>query len=107
MNKIGFSLFILLVFLMHSGNAQDKNMRPSQPFRLSRTTLFQRSNNIQPNGIFSNNSPSQNSNTPSPSYSFNYTLPKGAIFCRMEDALHKRFNIWIKFRMGTDDRYSN
>lgn len=40
-------------------------------------------------------------------YNFNYTLPKGAVFCRMEDALHKRFNLWIKFRMGNDDRYSN
>ena len=37
----------------------------------------------------------------------NCQLPKGAIFCRMEDALYKKFNIWIKFRMGNDDRYSN
>ena len=44
---------------------------------------------------------------PLANYSFNYTLPKGAIFCRMEDALHSHFNIWIKFRMGDDDRYSN
>lgn len=54
---------------------------------------------------------------PFTSYSFNpytrplppikYELPKGAIFCRMEDALHEHFNIWIKFRMGNDDRYSN
>ena len=44
---------------------------------------------------------------PLPNYSFNYILPKGAIFCRMEDALHSHFNIWIKFRMGDDDRYSN
>jgi len=36
-----------------------------------------------------------------------YTLPKGAIFCRMEDALYKHFNVLIKVRMGTDDRYSN
>jgi hypothetical protein len=35
------------------------------------------------------------------------TLPKGAIFCRMEDALHAHLNFWVKFRMGTDDRYSN
>jgi hypothetical protein len=38
---------------------------------------------------------------------FNYTLPKAAIFCRMEDALYKRLNFWLKFRMGSDDRYSN
>ena len=36
-----------------------------------------------------------------------YTLPKGAIFCRMEDVLYKHFNIWIKLRMGVDDKYSN
>ena len=36
-----------------------------------------------------------------------YTLPKGAIFCRMEDALHQRFNIWLKVRMGTEDKYSD
>ena len=44
---------------------------------------------------------------PIANYSFNYILPKGAIFCRMEDALHSHFNIWIKFRMGDDDKYSN
>ena len=39
---------------------------------------------------------------------FKYTLPKTtAVFCKLEDALHKRFNLWIKVRMGTDDRYSN
>jgi hypothetical protein len=37
----------------------------------------------------------------------NYTIPKGAIFCRMEDALYKHLNFWVKFRMGTDDKYSN
>jgi hypothetical protein len=36
-----------------------------------------------------------------------YTLPKGAIFCRMEDALYKHLNVLIKVRMGTDDKYSN
>ncbi len=34
-------------------------------------------------------------------------LPKGAIFCRMEDVIHAHLNFWVKFRMGTDDRYSN
>jgi hypothetical protein len=36
-----------------------------------------------------------------------YSLPKGAIFCRMEDALYNRLNFWVKIRMGDDDRYSN
>ncbi len=35
------------------------------------------------------------------------TLPKGAIFCRMEDAIYNKLNFWVKFRMGIDDRYSN
>ena len=34
-------------------------------------------------------------------------IPKGAIFCRMEDAIYKKLNFWFKFRMGTDDKYSN
>jgi len=38
---------------------------------------------------------------------FKCTLPKGAIFCRMEDAIFNHLNFWVKFRMGTDDRYSN
>jgi hypothetical protein len=36
-----------------------------------------------------------------------YSLPKGAIFCRMEDALHEHLNFWFKLRMGCDDTYSN
>jgi hypothetical protein len=42
-----------------------------------------------------------------PACSFKCTLPKGAIFCRMEDAIYNRLNFWVKFRMGTEDRYSN
>jgi hypothetical protein len=38
---------------------------------------------------------------------YKYTLPQGAIFCRMEDAIYNYLNFWVKFRMGTDDRYSN
>jgi hypothetical protein len=38
---------------------------------------------------------------------FKYTLPRGAIFCRMEEAIYNRLNFWVKFRMGTDERYSN
>jgi len=28
-----------------------------------------------------------------------------AFFCRMEDKLHERLNIWIKIRTGDDDSY--
>ena len=30
---------------------------------------------------------------------------KKPMFCRMEDNLHKRFNIWIVMRAGSDDEY--
>lgn len=38
---------------------------------------------------------------------FKYELPKGAIFCRMEDAIYNKLNFCVKLRMGTDERYSN
>ncbi|HSY77126.1 MAG TPA: hypothetical protein VK890_09740 [Bacteroidia bacterium] len=107
MNKMGFFLCLLFFTLLHSVNAQDKNVHISQPLTLTRTNLFQHSNNISYSSFLLSNNISQKLITPLPSNNFNYTLPKGAIFCRMEDALYKRFNIWIKFRMGTDDRYSN
>ncbi len=34
-------------------------------------------------------------------YNLKCTLPKGAIFCRMEDAIYNHLNFWVKFRMGT------
>lgn len=40
-------------------------------------------------------------------FNFKYELPKGAIFCRMEDAIYNKLNFWVKLRMGTDERYSN
>ena len=43
----------------------------------------------------------------SPACNFKCTLPQGAVFCRMEDAIYNHLNFWVKFRMGTDDRYSN
>jgi hypothetical protein len=32
-------------------------------------------------------------------------LGKKPMFCRMEDNLHKRFNIWIVMRAGGDEEY--
>jgi len=45
--------------------------------------------------------------SPPSNLSLKYCLPKGAVFCHMEDVIYNRLNFWIKFRMGTDDRYSN
>lgn len=30
---------------------------------------------------------------------------KKPMFCRMEDDLHKRFNVWIVLRAGSDEEY--
>ena len=30
---------------------------------------------------------------------------KQPMFCRMEDKLHNRLNVWIKFRTGSDEFY--
>lgn len=30
---------------------------------------------------------------------------KKPIFCRMEDKLYKRLNVWVVFRAGSDDAY--
>ena len=30
---------------------------------------------------------------------------KQAFFCKMEDKLYKRFNVWIKLRAGSDEYY--
>jgi hypothetical protein len=34
-----------------------------------------------------------------------YELPKGAVFCRMEEKLWHKFNVWIKLRAGSDEMY--
>ncbi len=34
-----------------------------------------------------------------------HELPQGAIFCRMEEQLWHKFNVWIKIRAGSDEMY--
>jgi hypothetical protein len=51
---------------------------------------------IAPNSVINNQCPF-----------IKYSCPKGGIFCQMESAIHQHLNFWIKFRMGTDDRYSD
>lgn len=36
---------------------------------------------------------------------FNYNAPKLPFFCSMEDKFRNRFNIFLKFRAGTDESY--
>jgi hypothetical protein len=40
-------------------------------------------------------------------YSFSkiFLSTKRPMFCKMEDNLHKRFNVWIVFRAGLDEEY--
>lgn len=39
------------------------------------------------------------------SFSEVHSSVKRPLFCRMEDNLHKRFNVWIVLRAGSDDEY--
>ena len=34
-----------------------------------------------------------------------YEIPKGAVFCRMEEQLRSRLNFWVKLRAGSDEAY--
>ncbi|HXP50989.1 MAG TPA: hypothetical protein VN922_13605 [Bacteroidia bacterium] len=96
MKRILFYFSVLIIW--HAGNAQEKVLKPQSLFK----PLYQTFNNYA-GSLYSPANSFKSLHT----YCFTYSLPKGAIFCRMEDALHQRFNIWIKFRMGDDDRYSN
>jgi hypothetical protein len=33
------------------------------------------------------------------------TIPQGAVFCRMENRIYERCNIWLKIRAGDADTY--
>ncbi len=39
------------------------------------------------------------------SFSRSVDMIKRPMFCKMEDKLHKRFNVWITLRAGTDEDY--
>lgn len=39
------------------------------------------------------------------SFSTVFHATKRPMFCKMEDNLHKRFNVWIVFRAGLDEDY--
>jgi len=88
---------VLIIFLNIEGNAQQLYFSNIAPRPTLTFTLFKPSSSQQQQVPLIN------------AYSCIVTriIPKGAIFCRLEDALHKRFNFWIKFRMGTDDKYSD
>jgi len=99
MNRAVFIVFLLLVVSAGRTSAQQKLQFSSFKFEASLPPATSSSLRLY-------------TNTPLILYKpillhVNYTLPKAAIFCRMEDALYKHLNFWLKFRMGIDDRYSN
>ena len=101
-------LYVVLLLVLHiTSTAQqakafsfqwkvNTERQNASPFQLDNSPPFFLVGNVAPVSLLS-----------SPLQPIKYTLSKGAIFCRMEDALYKHFNVLIKVRMGTDDRYSN
>lgn len=100
MKKLTLITCVLLFTVLQICSAQEKAVKQQSMFKplpLNFSNYSYSSTLLTPAKYFK----------PLANYCFTYSLPKGAIFCRMEDALHERFNFWIKFRMGDDDRYSN
>lgn len=97
---------ILIAFLFLSGIMATCSAQQKAPYTLLKlnTGLFTYHSAATIN-LFNNSLATPQATVPA--MRLTYSLPKGAIFCRMEDALYKHLNFWIKFRMGTDDRYSN
>jgi hypothetical protein len=104
MNKKVFFISVCIVFFVFTGKAQilkpvpisywSENGKKQQFINTQIFTLESASTVSKYKGIIISNN-------------FKCTLPKGAIFCRMEDAIHNHLNFWVKFRMGSDDKYSN
>jgi hypothetical protein len=36
---------------------------------------------------------------------FGNNIPSGAVFCRMENSVYERYNVWVKIRAGDEDSY--
>jgi len=91
--------FLFLLLTIQQCTAQESKLFTKPLF--SHTTYSTNTVGIFNTYSFATSSPNVSS------YRLNYELPKAAVFCRLEDALYKYFNFWIKFRMGNDDKYSN
>jgi hypothetical protein len=105
-----YLVFILVGLFAFSSkmDAQVLKPLPIEYFHAEVQPVFFEQTKIANKGTVIQNNPALISPLPfSPNYSLKCTLPKGAIFCRMEDAIYTHLNFWVKFRMGTDDRYSN
>jgi hypothetical protein len=40
-----------------------------------------------------------------PPFVYSKSLPRGAVFCRMESHMNIKFNVWLKIRAGDIDMY--
>lgn len=107
MKRYLFFLLLGITAFDCSVNAQMVRVLPLYPQGKIQQPVFQQHLIIQRNMSCFDAAASYSLSRYSRVYSFRYILPKGAIFCRMEDAIYNKLNFWVKFRMGTDDRYSN
>lgn len=101
--KVVFVLLGLLVFIC-AGNAQ--LLKPLPIFYSNENRNNQQGTFLHPVIVQRVFEYSDNMNF-SKATNLKCALPKGAIFCRMEDAIYNHLNFWVKFRMGTEDKYSN
>jgi hypothetical protein len=98
-------LLTAVVFMFNcKANAQLLKPIPLSYFQDKGQTRISEKLEITRGRIFSVNTLNTNAGM---QWNFKYTLPKGAIFCRMEDAIYNKLNFWVKIRMGTDEKYSN
>jgi hypothetical protein len=102
-----YSLFILLAFSPICKAQQSTVLHFSWPMDTKQQNNYLAYSSIDNNKDLLEGGNKQSVSLTSSLKEIKYSLPKGAIFCRMEDALHQRFNIWLKFRMGSEDKYSD
>ncbi len=107
LNKLFLFPILLLLAMWQPCTAQQTMWQPMPVFTPIYTHLVLNSTPYQNTALAFTPNTSAGNIRPAANYTIHYVLPKGAIFCRMEDALYKHFNFWIKFRMGNDDRYSD
>jgi hypothetical protein len=108
MKKYLVLLPVVVFAFSYKLNAQILKPIPISYFQMKPQREFFHPFEIIPKSVFYINILNANSGMQfSPEWNFKYTLPKGAIFCRMEDAIYNKLNFWVKFRLGTDEIYSN
>ena len=89
------TLFLLVTSLFFSpASAQSNKVGYAQIISLQKTSSFYNLN-------FRTEKPKQINGLSGINKGIHYT----ALFCRMENKMHKQLNIWVKLRAGNDDDY--